>query len=212
MYFNQSSNMLVQDIQEYAKQLLFQSSNSTNYYFQKQNYDQYMTQSNNFSDISLNSLCYPINQEKQKQFRPITKINYNSTESYSSSSSPCCESPKIKNWHQLKKERSKKELPLRSQAVDLTKHIESARKIKETGKKVIFCSFCKNNGEKEEIYCSHLLKDSTGKIICPVLKTHICPICHQTGEKAHTLTYCKDYKMTKKIQYLQVALDNILKE
>ena len=213
MYFNQSSNILVNDIQEYARNLLFLSSNSTSHQFMASN----NTQTNKYSDINQNNslvINYSFNNpiiQKQPKFRPITKMNQQITES---SSSRSFEPSKMKNRFISLNERtlSKKTLPLRSKAVDLTEHIENARKLKQITNKVLYCTFCKNNGEKEEVYCSHLLKDSTGKITCPVLKTHVCPICHETGEKAHTLTYCKDYKMSKKVEFLQIALDNILKE
>jgi len=40
------------------------------------------------------------------------------------------------------------------------------------------CAFCKNNGEKADVYRSHVLKDPLGNIICPVLRYYNCPICN----------------------------------
>ncbi len=60
------------------------------------------------------------------------------------------------------------------------------------------CSFCKNNGEPEYIYTSHLMKNAKGKVTCPLLKIYKCPICGESGESAHTITYCKKYKMLKR--------------
>ena len=52
------------------------------------------------------------------------------------------------------------------------------------------CVFCRNNGEAEAIYQSHILKDSTGRVLCPVLRAYTCPNCHASGDDAHTLKYC----------------------
>ena len=38
-----------------------------------------------------------------------------------------------------------------------------------------YCRFCKNNGEKEEMYLSHVTKDSEGNAACPVLRNYVCP-------------------------------------
>ena len=60
------------------------------------------------------------------------------------------------------------------------------------------CSFCKNNGEPKSIYLSHSIKDSNGKITCPLLKIYKCPICGESGANAHTITYCKKYKLARR--------------
>ncbi|XP_076626165.1 RNA-binding protein nanos [Colletes latitarsis] len=52
------------------------------------------------------------------------------------------------------------------------------------------CVFCKNNGEEENYYRQHLLKDTDGRIICPVLRAYTCPICGACGDVAHTVKYC----------------------
>ncbi|XP_066586774.1 uncharacterized protein nanos [Prorops nasuta] len=52
------------------------------------------------------------------------------------------------------------------------------------------CVFCKNNGETEEFYRGHILKDAYGKIICPVLRQYKCKICGASGDYAHTRKYC----------------------
>ena len=52
------------------------------------------------------------------------------------------------------------------------------------------CAFCKQNGETEKIYRSHKLKAKDGRVICPILRSYICPICDATGDKAHTRRYC----------------------
>ena len=38
-----------------------------------------------------------------------------------------------------------------------------------------YCRFCKNNGEKEEMYLSHVTKEAGGKVQCPVLRDYTCP-------------------------------------
>ncbi|KAG5451811.1 Nanos 1 [Clonorchis sinensis] len=52
------------------------------------------------------------------------------------------------------------------------------------------CAFCRNNGEPFEIYVTHKVKDSTGRVTCPVLRLLSCPLCKSTGDVAHTIKYC----------------------
>jgi len=52
------------------------------------------------------------------------------------------------------------------------------------------CKFCLSNGESEAQYRSHLLKNKSGLITCPVLRVHVCPICGAMGDFAHTQRYC----------------------
>ena len=63
--------------------------------------------------------------------------------------------------------------------------------------KPLFCQFCKNNGEPAQIYTSHLFRDFKGKVCCPILRQHQCPLCGESGDKAHTFTYCRKYKNSK---------------
>lgn len=60
------------------------------------------------------------------------------------------------------------------------------------------CSFCKKNGENEEIYLSHNLKDSLGKLSCPILREFKCPKCGESGDYAHTNKYCPVTQRKKK--------------
>lgn len=53
-----------------------------------------------------------------------------------------------------------------------------------------FCAFCKSNGEPRSFYTSHSLRNTRGKVNCPVLYVYVCPICGSTGENSHTLRYC----------------------
>ncbi|XP_038046836.1 nanos homolog 1-like [Patiria miniata] len=52
------------------------------------------------------------------------------------------------------------------------------------------CVFCKNNGESEAVYTSHILKNSLDKVVCPRLRAYICPLCGTSGDEAHTIKYC----------------------
>jgi len=52
------------------------------------------------------------------------------------------------------------------------------------------CKFCHSNGEAEVQYRSHLVKNSSGLVTCPVLRSFTCPICKATGDFAHTQRYC----------------------
>ncbi|WP_411025060.1 nanos family protein, partial [Salmonella sp. s54836] len=60
---------------------------------------------------------------------------------------------------------------------------------KVVGAKLV-CVFCRNNGEDESVYNSHALKAPDGKVTCPVLRAYTCPLCHSSGDEAHTIKYC----------------------
>ena len=64
--------------------------------------------------------------------------------------------------------------------------VQLARKL--TAKSM--CVFCKNNGEMESVYGSHVLKNEEGHIVCPILRAYTCPICGVSGDNAHTIKYC----------------------
>lgn len=51
-----------------------------------------------------------------------------------------------------------------------------------------YCRLCYSNGEPEQFYRSHTLKDRENRVTCPVLKNYVCPHCHQKG--IHTASYC----------------------
>lgn len=52
------------------------------------------------------------------------------------------------------------------------------------------CGFCKRNREAHEVYMSHELKDTSGRVTCPQLRKYRCPGCGSTGDEAHTRSYC----------------------
>ena len=52
------------------------------------------------------------------------------------------------------------------------------------------CVFCRNNGESESVYSSHVLKDAEGRTSCPILRAYTCPICKANGDSSHTIKYC----------------------
>ena len=61
-------------------------------------------------------------------------------------------------------------------------------KIVKGGKNV--CVFCKNNGEQNGVFSSHVLKDDEGRVSCPILRKYTCPLCGTSGDTAHTIKYC----------------------
>lgn len=56
------------------------------------------------------------------------------------------------------------------------------------------CVFCRNNGESKKVYASHILKDSQGKTVCPILRAYTCPLCKASGDESHTIKYCPKNK------------------
>lgn len=70
------------------------------------------------------------------------------------------------------------------------------------------CKFCKNNGETTQMYRSHSLRNpSDGRLICPVLRDHVCEMCGATGDDAHTRNYCP-LNAEKKKQAIPLFLKN----
>ncbi|KAH8307629.1 hypothetical protein KR044_005897, partial [Drosophila immigrans] len=52
------------------------------------------------------------------------------------------------------------------------------------------CVFCENNNEPEALVNSHSVRDTHGRVLCPKLRTYVCPICGASGDSAHTIKYC----------------------
>lgn len=52
-----------------------------------------------------------------------------------------------------------------------------------------------NNGESVDISTSHPLKDDIGRVVCPILRQFVCPICYATGDEAHTIHHCPKKKI-----------------
>ncbi|XP_060072950.1 uncharacterized protein LOC132552778 [Ylistrum balloti] len=91
--------------------------------------------------------------------------------------------------HQSAKEKmaiQRESNPIVLQVLAFKEKKKAARRAK--AKKV--CVFCKNNGETSSVYTSHVLKDTEGKVSCPILRKYTCPLCGVNGDGAHTIKYC----------------------
>jgi len=95
---------------------------------------------------------------------------------------------------------SNRKFKLRSEILSIDFNVYKA--INRNCRTGLCCTFCKNNGEPEHVYTSHPFKDLKGVVVCPVLQNYICPMCGESGDKAHTITYCKEYKNDRRQRIL----------
>ena len=126
-----------------------------------------------------------------------------STLSSSPTSSVDYSSSNESNYNHQHHQRRGQDLPSTKAIAYNNNGLDFLAAVRKSSKLNACCSFCKNNGEAEKIYTSHTMKNSKGKVTCPLLKIYICPICGQTGDNAHTITYCKKYKLLKRENMLQ---------
>ena len=53
------------------------------------------------------------------------------------------------------------------------------------------CRFCmRNEPGNWTVYMSHPVRDSKDRVVCPQLRSYVCPNCGATGDRAHTRAYC----------------------
>lgn len=123
-----------------------------------------------------------VNEESRKSSQPI---NY------------------IPNQIENQEECNKRNLPKRSEQIDLSETIRQAAIQRALGGRTKVCTFCKTNGEREEIYTSHSLKDSNDKITCPILMRYSCPVCGASGEQTHTKKYCPQLQKKVRMEMLR---------
>ncbi|EDO49152.1 predicted protein [Nematostella vectensis] len=64
------------------------------------------------------------------------------------------------------------------------------------------CVFCRNNGESEEVYASHVLKSADGKTTCPILRAYTCPIFSKRKEMASFLLHQSNHQPAQHSQSL----------
>lgn len=67
-----------------------------------------------------------------------------------------------------------------------------------------YCVLCRTNGEPREIYESHVLKDSAGRVTCPILYGYHCPFCGATGPQVMPMLNMSDLSMNLFYFYLDL--------
>ena len=121
----------------------------------------------------------------------------NSSESSAVSTSPESSSSSVDNERAF----HVKELPS-TRAYGSYNNFKLFMATKQSSKLAVCCSFCKNNGEPQEVYTAHSMKNAKGKVTCPLLRIYECPVCGLSGDEAHTITYCKKNKLAKRNEML----------
>lgn len=115
-----------------------------------------------------------------------------------------------KNQVHNTREHITKRLPRRSEQVDMSEFIRKSRSHMSSNSRKMVCTFCKSNGESEEIYSSHSLKSSVNKITCPILMKYTCVECGASGENTHTIKYCP--VMQKKLRQQMLSKLMVVKD
>ncbi|KAI5643492.1 nanos RNA binding domain-containing protein [Phthorimaea operculella] len=83
-------------------------------------------------------------------------------------------------------------------------YASSSKYSSESGQKM--CTFCRKNGETPIVYMTHSVKEKVGNkyvVSCPILRSHICSTCGESGDNAHTITYCPVLRSNNNGQPLQ---------
>lgn len=198
---NKSQDSLVSSIRKYVRQLQKYSDKDK----VEAKYNQRSKQTIHISDnktsnenSSLNSNCYSL----WNNSLDLLSEFYSSEESCSESSDSLSIMSPSSSYSSFSAVVSStivpvKKIPeitiIKAKSPHLPKRLENGRKIRTN------CAFCKNNGQPKEVYTTHLLKDPLGNTVCPFLKNYKCPICAATGKNAHTITYCKKFDPSKRI-------------
>lgn len=87
--------------------------------------------------------------------------------------------------------------------------VNKDNRMSKNSNKATVCVFCRNNGESQEFFRSHTLKDSEGNTTCPILRAYTCPLCKENGDKSHTIKYCPKYTPKVKTDRLQLVMPSL---
>jgi len=81
-------------------------------------------------------------------------------------------------------------LPSSNLIIDTTSSLGLGSNVHAQRRSMVGCSFCRNNKEVDDWVLSHQLKDSLNRVMCPILRSYVCPLCFASGDNAHTLGHC----------------------
>ncbi|XP_015791221.1 uncharacterized protein LOC107367963 [Tetranychus urticae] len=108
-------------------------------------------------------------------------------------------SPEFTRKLKARQETAIQSIPMNVPPTPVSNHNTSRRKSRRGS--CVECVFCKNNGQPVSFYQSHVLKDTLGRVVCPILFAYDCPICHNGGgPQAHTIRYCPENKPSNRLR------------
>ena len=137
-----------------------------------------------FTDTCSNELCINFS-DGVSSFDPLVSIRSDAHEDFLNNGVDVDLDDLDKYQAQI---RERTMVELESDNPVLNEYLALKRQKNKKAKKV--CVFCKNNGERTDIYMSHVLKDTQGRVVCPILRKYTCPLCGVSGDDAHTIRYC----------------------
>ncbi|KAJ2939082.1 hypothetical protein O0L34_g10272 [Tuta absoluta] len=145
--------------------------------------------------INNTNVFYELFPNENKGYEFTTPIKSSPTLSNMSNTSP--------TFSNISPSRSPMGMPMFHQKSP-SSYASSSKYNSESGQKM--CTFCRKNGETPIVYMTHSLKEKVENkyvVSCPILRSHVCSTCGESGDNAHTITYCPVLRSNNNGQPLQ---------